>query len=135
MIILGACVKRTGLSRESENSQECVSDAPCRDMNVRCRMAARARVRPALRPPPRRGAARRRPVAVGVAALAAGPFGQRLELAHQAARRRVGQGDDPLRRGQGQADHPADQGLAAGQLGDVLDLVRADRPRRRRRPP
>ena len=33
---------------------------------------------------------------------------------------------DPGDRGQGQARYPADQGLAAGELGDVLDLVGAD---------
>ena len=44
------------------------------------------------------------------------------------ARRRAGAG------ARARLDHAADQGLAAGQLGDVLDLVGADRRRRRPRP-
>ena len=72
--------------------------------------------------PPRRPAAS----ALGRLGLAVGGLGHGLQLAQQAGRRGVGQGDDALGGAQGQGGHAGDQRLAAGELGDVLDLVRAD---------
>ena len=83
----------------------------------------RVRLGAAIRPLRRRGGLGS---ASAAASPSAGPFGEGLQLGEQAAGRGVGQRDDPLGRGQGQAHHAADQGLAAGQLGDVLDLGGAD---------
>src|SRR5271165_3171403 len=53
-------------------------------------------------------------------------LGDRFQLRHQTPHGGICQRQDALHWRQGQAEHAADQLLAAGKLGDIFNLVRAD---------